>query len=104
MMYGLKDKTLDDINKVFAQFSGLDKVVLYGSRAKGNFKNGSDIDLTLIGKNLDLSIKYKIELALDDLFLPHTFDINLFHQLNNDELIEYINRVGIVIYQKKSSN
>lgn len=74
--------------------------ILYGSRAKGNYKNGSDIDLTLKGRGLNLSVINKISLELDDLLLPYLFDISIFQQISNEDMIDHINRVGIVFYDK----
>jgi hypothetical protein len=54
------------------------QVILYGSRAKGNYKDGSDIDITLIGKNLKLKTVYETQEALEELNLPYIFDISIF--------------------------
>ena len=99
---GLSQKTQMQIISVFHNESGLEKAILYGSRAKSNFKNGSDIDLTLVGPHLTLTELFKIENNLDDLLLPYKIDLSLFHQLDNSELIEHIKRVGLVFYEKKS--
>jgi uncharacterized protein len=104
MIYGLKDKIIDDICSIFFKFHDVEKVILYGSRAKGNFKNGSDIDLTLVGENLNLSISNKIELEIDNLLLPYSFDISIYHQISNVDLIEHIQRVGKIFYQKVNTN
>ncbi len=98
MKFGLKILTIEKINTVFSQYPEVEKAVLYGSRAKGNFKNGSDIDLTLEGKNLSLSILYKIDNDLDDLLLPYTFDLSIFKHIDNADLIDHIKRVGVVFY------
>ena len=45
MKFGLKEKTITDIQSVFATVPEIEKAIIYGSRAKGNFKNGSDIDI-----------------------------------------------------------
>ena len=100
MKLGLKKSTIKQINDIFEKFPEVQKVILYGSRAKGNFKSGSDIDLTLIGNNLSLSLKYKIENDIDDLLLPYIFDISIFDKISNNALIEHINRVGITFYKK----
>jgi|ERR1017187_5142391 predicted nucleotidyltransferase len=100
MRFGLKENIIQSIQQVFAAFSEVDKAILYGSRAKGNYKSGSDIDLTLKGENLNLSVVNKISLQLDDLLLPYTFDISIFKQISNPDLIDHINRVGIVFYNK----
>ncbi len=102
IQYGLKNDNIEKIKAIFAQFSQIEQVILYGSRAKGNFKIGSDIDLALVGKNINLQLLNKIDLSLDDLLLPYTFDILIYRQIKNTELLEHINRVGKVIFQKNS--
>ena len=90
------------INAIFSAYPGVDEVILYGSRAKGNFKPGSDIDLALIGKKLQLKDLLHIISELDELMLPWKIDITLFHHIDNEELINHINRVGVVFYQLNS--
>jgi predicted nucleotidyltransferase len=100
MKFGLKETTIEKICSVFAGFPQVKKAVLYGSRAKGNYKNGSDIDLTLHGKDLTLNVLYKIDQELDDLLLPYTFDLSIFERLSDPEFIDHIQRVGVVFYQR----
>ncbi len=102
-MFGLKQKHIDAINQCFAQFDKIEQVKIYGSRAIGNFKNGSDIDLTIIG-NLHFNDLLKLENQLDDLLLPYIIDLSLFHKINNTELINHINNFGIVFYEKNNNN
>lgn len=75
--------------------------MLYGSRAKGNFKPGSDIDLTLRGAGLTLSLLGDIDAALDELLLPYQIDLSIYDQIGHAELVAHIDRVGRVIYQKQ---
>jgi predicted nucleotidyltransferase len=100
--FGLKESTIHKIISVFAKHSKIEKVLLYGSRAKGNYRNGSDIDLTLIGDELSYSQLSGIELNIDDLLLPYSFDISIFKDIENPNLVDHINRVGIVLYEKDS--
>jgi len=100
MPYGLKSETIDRLNKVFRKYEQVDEVILYGSRAKGNYAEGSDIDLTMSGDNLDPEIIQKISLEIDDLLLPWMVDLSIFNSIDNNELTEHIKRVGISIYQK----
>jgi len=100
MKYGLKDSVIQKIQNVFSTFDEVDTVVLYGSRAKGNYKEGSDIDLVCKGNNLNLSLLNKIELKLDELFLPFTFDLSIYQQIDNPDLINHIDRVGIEFYNR----
>lgn len=101
--FGLKESTIEKIRAVFAGYPQVEKAMLYGSRAKGNYKNGSDIDLTLYGgEDLTLNVLYKISNALDDLLLPYTIDLSIFNQIGDTEVIDHIRRLGIVFYEKEN--
>lgn len=102
MIFGLKDETIQRITSVLKKFPQINKAILYGSRAKGNYKKGSDIDLTLVGDDLNLSVINLVEIEIDNLLLPYTFDISIYHQIDNSELIEYIKRVGKIFYSKSN--
>ncbi len=101
MKYGLKEETIDKINEVFSKYSEIKKVIIYGSRAKGSYKNGSDIDLTLIGENIKLEQLNKIDNELDNLMLPYSFDLSAYKELTNKEFIEHIDRVGLVFFNRE---
>jgi len=103
MNSGLSDTELNKLRGIFSQYTDIEKVVLYGSRAKGNYKPFSDVDITLIGDTLTHNRLNKLSLDIDDLLLPYEFDISIFHTLKNNDLIEHIERVGITIYQKTDS-
>ena len=75
---------------------------MYGSRAKGNYRIGSDIDLTIIGTDIDLSKLNEIENRLDDLMLPYSFDISVFSHIKNDGLLDHIKHVGKEFYIKRN--
>jgi len=97
--YGLSSETIQKIHKLFQGYPDIEEVLLYGSRAKGNYHSGSDIDLVITGEKIDYSQLLKIESDLDDLLLPYKIDISLFRQLENQELVDHIKRVGIVFYR-----
>jgi len=99
-MYGLSDVTVERINGVLSQFQEVEKAIIYGSRAKGNYKTGSDIDLTLVGAALTTTVCDAIDSALDDLMLPYTIDLSIFDSLRHPELREHIERVGLVFYDR----
>jgi predicted nucleotidyltransferase len=100
MKYGLTEATIEKIQGVFSRFPAIEKAVLYGSRAKGNYKTGSDIDLTLYGEELTSDLCSTIASELDDLLLPYTIDLSIFDELNHAELREHIERVGMVFYER----
>lgn len=79
---------------VLAQHAGIERAVVYGSRAKGNFRPGSDIDLTLDAPDLTFSELLRINGELDDLMLPYTIDLLLLKQIDNPSLLSHVERVG----------
>jgi predicted nucleotidyltransferase len=102
-VFGLKNSEKKAINTVFNKYTIIDKVLIYGSRAKGNFKPYSDIDLTIIAENLKLTTLQEIETELDDLLLPYKFDVSVFSQISNEDLLNHIERVGQLFYEKPAS-
>ena len=102
-MYGLKEIHINKIASVFANYPDIHKAILYGSRAKGNYREGSDIDISLVGDNIDLSLLLRIETELDNLLLPYFIDISIFNKIENQELVDHINRVGILLYEKRNN-
>lgn len=102
-MYGLDTEDIEAINKVFSKHSEIETAVLYGSRAKGNYRNDSDIDLTLKGEQITLSQLFEIETELDDLLLPYKIDLSIYHKIENPDFIEHIDRVGIIFYKNDTN-
>ncbi len=100
--FGLKPSTIEKINAVFARHPQIEQVVLYGSRAKGNYRPGSDVDLTILGEAVTLSQLLQIELELDDLLLPYKIDLSLLHRIEDPELRAHIRRVGKVFYARRA--
>ena len=98
MPYGLKEEVVARINSIFAAQPDIERVILYGSRAMGNYRDASDIDLTLVGERLSLEQLLRIENDLDDLMLPYKIDLSVFHALDNPDLIDHIRRVGTQFY------
>ncbi len=100
MNFGLKTATIQAIQEVFKLHHEVEKAILYGSRAIGNYRLGSDIDLTLVGEKLNLTTLQKIEDELDDLLLPYKIDLSLHKHIEKKELLEHIQRVGKVFFEK----
>jgi predicted nucleotidyltransferase len=102
LRFGLQESTVEKICSILGLYPQVEKAVLYGSRAKGNYKNGSDIDLTLFGgPDLTMKVLYSIMDAIDDLLLPYTFDLSIFNHISDPDVIEHIQRVGVTLYEKK---
>ena len=97
---GLPESALQKIRAVFVRYPQVEKAILYGSRAKGTYKNGSDIDLTLCGgPDLTLSVLYNIANDLDDLLLPYMIDLSIFHDISDPNMIGNIQRVRVTVYE-----
>jgi predicted nucleotidyltransferase len=100
--YGLSDRSLETVKRLLSQYPGIRSAVLYGSRAKGSYKNGSDIDLTL---HTDDTFTHADLLRLmgdfDDSDLPYMVDVSEYRKLQNESLKEHIRRVGKVLYERQ---
>lgn len=99
--YGLRQKDMDYMIRLFSSCPDIDKVILYGSRATGNYNRGSDVDLALIGKrithNTRCHINYKLEEESPTLLW---FDVLHYDTLKNEKLRYEIDRNGKVIFEK----
>jgi len=97
---GLKPTDMERIQTVLKNHQFVEQVIIYGSRAKGNYKPYSDIDITLVGPNIDLTLQNKIENDLDDLLLPYKFDVSVYYKILNKDLVDHINRIGKIIFSR----
>ena len=97
-MYGLEDDELQLMNDTFAKTANLQQVILYGSRAKGNNRPFSDVDITLIGDSLTDDDLADVAFRLSESSLPYFCDVSLFSRLDNPALIDHIKRRGKIIY------
>lgn len=100
--WGLKPTAIGKTRNVFIRYPTIEKVLIYGSRAKGGYRPGSDIDLTILG-GLTWSELQAIELALDELLLPYKFDLSLYSHIDNDSLKNHILRVGQFFYRRNAA-
>lgn len=102
-MFGLYPNSYKEIISIFHKNKNIEKVVIYGSRAKGNYKEGSDIDLALFGnvKQEDI-IQFLHE--FEESLIPYKIDLLIFSQLQSELLIDHIERVGQTFYEKESSS
>lgn len=99
MKFGLTENVIHKIQQQLYLHNEIENVIIYGSRAKGNYKTNSDIDLTIKG-NVNLTILNTLENELDDLLLPYKIDISIYNQISNIDLVNHIDRVGQLFYSK----
>ena len=97
--FGLPPATLEAIRRILAEVPAVKKAVIYGSRAKGTYRPGSDIDLTLFGNGLDLDTLGKIATRLDESPIPYQVDLSIFELIDHAGLREHIQRVGQPFYE-----
>jgi predicted nucleotidyltransferase len=102
MSHGLPAPVIDRIQQVLDRHPAVHRAVLYGSRAKRCHRDGSDIDLTLQGGQLDDRALNRIANELDDLLLPWQFDLCHFDRLTHLELVAHIQRVGVILYEREA--
>lgn len=100
MRFGLTENTIEQINSVFVKHHSIEQVIVYGSRAKGSYTTGSDLDLTICSTEVNQRLLLQIMTELDDLLLPYSIDLSIYRQIDNPNLIEHIQRVGIIFYQR----
>jgi predicted nucleotidyltransferase len=105
MSNGLSDKDLRTIVRIIECSGVVEVAVLYGSRALGTFRNGSDVDIALKGRKLTQDVCSDIHFKLEEeTILPYFFDVTNYETINNEKLKEHIDRVGKVIYCKTDTN
>ena len=96
-MFGLQDKIISTLKKYFSSRPEIEKVIIFGSRAKGTEKTGSDVDLAIITtETTDISGKIRAE--LDDLPTAYLFDVVDYSKISRPPLREHIDRVGKVLF------
>jgi len=99
-MYGLDQTVINDLRRVFSKYPSIEKVILYGSRAMGTYRRGSDIDIALFGENLTNQTIFDIQEEIEALYLPYSFDISIWERIENEDLLDHIKRVGKVFYER----
>ena len=98
--FGLSDQTLEIVRSILATCPEIEKALVYGSRAMGNYRTGSDIDITLIGAQLNMDLLFKLVRLFDESNLPYMVDLSIMANINNPNLSDHIERVGQVLYQR----
>lgn len=103
-MFGIATKSYQMILDTLKEFSEIQKAGIYGSRALGNFKNGSDIDLVLFGTEITQQTILKLKVKLEqELPIPYFFDVIHYETISNDELKKHIDEFSKVFYTVQSS-
>ena len=99
--FGISPKSAQLIRQVLAEYDAVDQVTIFGSRAKGTAKKGSDIDLAIYGKNLLPHTALNLSATLNEATpIPYFIDVVAPEFLDNPALVDHIRRIGAVFYEK----
>lgn len=103
MKFGLSEATIDRLLDLLANYPKISTVKIYGSRAMGNFRPGSDVDLTVMGQGIKLNDILRLENDIDDLLLPYKFDISIYDRIEDTGLRDHIDRKGRTFYRQDAN-
>jgi predicted nucleotidyltransferase len=99
MKFGLSETVIKELQDVFRHHKNIKKVLIFGSRSKGNYREGSDIDLAVIGENIDYNQILTIMCEIDDLELLYSIDLLDYSKKVGTPIGDHIDRVGQVFYE-----
>lgn len=99
--FGIKDSSMKILTSIFSNYGQVEEVVLYGSRAKGNFTDRSDVDMVICNSNINRHVLGKILADINNSNFPYTVDIQLLENIKSPSLLEHINRIGQTFYKKE---
>jgi type I restriction enzyme S subunit len=100
MKFGLTQHIIDGISSILEQYTKVDKAFIFGSRAKGNYRPDSDIDIAITGQDITYKDITSISVKIDDLNIGLSVDLLDYHSINEPALKEHIDRVGIEFYSR----
>ncbi len=99
MRFGLSDTVIKELQDVFRRHANIKKVLIFGSRSKGNYRAGSDIDLAVIGNDIDYNQLLSILCEIDDLELLYSVDLLDYQKKRGTPIGDHIDRVGQGFYE-----
>lgn len=99
MRFGLSDTIIKELQDVFRRHANIEKVLIFGSRSKGNFRAGSDIDLAIVGKGIDYNLLLTIQCEIDDLDMLYSIDLLNYNKEKGTPIGDHIDRVGQIFYE-----
>src|SRR5215210_5579879 len=100
--FGLKDDDVETIVDIISQHDEIDEAIIFGSRAKGNYKTGSDIDIALKGSKVNHVTTGNLSYLLnEETLMPYKFDVLNYHTVTNEDLMKHIDRVGVSFFKRR---
>jgi predicted nucleotidyltransferase len=101
--FGLTKRDMQTIRDIFLQFPEVEKAFIFGSRAKGNYRPGSDIDLAIMDKGVSNLTIRKLYAAFEEGSLPYRVDPAHFPSLTSPEFIAHIQSAGVPFYDRATA-
>lgn len=100
-MFGLLDRDIKYINEALRKFEEVEKAVIFGSRAMGNYKKGSDVDLAIMGEKITSKTLFMLNDYLNEVLpIPYFFDLLHYEKISNEKLKKHIDEEGKVLYER----
>lgn len=99
--FGLTERDMQTLRDIINKYPEVQDIFIFGSRAKGNFTQGSDIDLAIMNEGVTDKVIAQLKSALEESTLPYFVDVTNYHTLQHAELKSHIDRVGMPLYQRK---
>lgn len=97
-MFGLDKQQIDIIKQTINQFDEIEHTIIFGSRAMGNYKKGSDVDIAVKGKQITNQTVVHVSDLLNEVCpLPYFFDVLHYEDISNEELKSHINKHGVTL-------
>ena len=102
MKFGLSESVIEELQEVFRRHANIEKVLIFGSRSKGNYRAGSDIELAVIGKDLDYNQLLDIMCDIEDLELLYSVDLLDYQKKKGTPIGDHIERVGQIFFSREA--
>ena len=99
--FGIDKSDIKNIVAILKENNKVQKIILFGSRAKSTHSNGSDIDIALKGNNLNTNDVLSLSVELDELDLPYKIDLVIYDRIEEKSLKEHIDRAGVVLFERE---
>ena len=99
-MYGLTDKSYKELLEILASIPEIEEVLIYGSRARGDYWRASDVDLSIKGKDI---VRRTLALLNDKLYeshIPQIFDTHIYSDIKSQTFKDNVDQDGKVIYRR----
>jgi predicted nucleotidyltransferase len=100
MKFGLSDTVIKELQDVFRRHDNIKQVLIFGSRSKGNYRSGSDIDLAVLGDKIDYNQLLTILCEIEDLNLLYSVDLLDYQKKKGTPIGDHIDRVGQIFYSR----